>query len=155
DRTMPTVSVEVTLDEAAEAIVEAPARSIAALDDQGRVTGILDLGVILRAYQKVLETNYRHFARVASGATLLEERVDTSSRLAGRKIADAGFPLSTLVVTIRRGDQLVFPHGDTVFEVDDFASILVDEADVQAVDVAIRGSARQEQESTEETPPMI
>ncbi len=142
DRSMPVVSMEATLDAGAEAIVESSTTWVPALDDQGRVAGILSLDDVLRSYQKALETSYHQFARVTSGATLIEAKVDGSSNFIGRRVSDAGFPRGTLVVTIRRGDQLIFPHSDTRLEVGDQASILTDEADADEVLSALRGEAK-------------
>ena len=96
DRAWPVVPATATMDAAAEAIVESGAMWVPVLDDQQRVIGVLGLDDVLRAYQTALESNYRHFARVTTGATLIEEVVDESSPQLGRTLAAAAFPPSTL-----------------------------------------------------------
>ena len=125
------------------------------LDDRQRVIGVLGLDDVLRAYQTALESNYRHFARVTTGATLIEEVVDESSPQLGSTLAAAGFPPSTLVLSIRRGDQLIFPQADTVLQIGDRATVLTDPSDVGSVQFAFRGRAAKVETPPDEPPPLI
>ena len=52
---------------------------------------------------------------------------------AGRQLADLGLPPDCVVVSIQRGDQVVIPHGDTVFQVGDVVEIFGLEEEVAAV----------------------
>ena len=155
DRAWPVVPATATMDAAAEAIVESGAMWVPVLDDRQRVIGVLGLDDVLRAYQTALESNYRHFARVTTGATLIEEVVDESSPQLGSTLAAAGFPPSTLVLSIRRGDQLIFPQADTVLQIDDRATVLTDPSDVGSVQFAFRGRAAKVETPPDEPPPLI
>ena len=146
--------VDATMDAAAEAIVESGAMWVPVLDDQHRVAGVLGLDDVLHAYQTALESNYRHFARVTSGATLIEEDVHGSSRIAG-KPSRSRPPPTTLILSIRRKDQLIFPRADTILEPDDHVTILVDPADVPSVRTALGGEAGGSDVPPEDTQPLI
>ncbi len=47
-----------------------------------------------------------------------------SSPFGGKRVADADWPPGSLVVSIQRGSQLLFPEGDTVIEPGDTLSLL-------------------------------
>ena len=155
DPAWPVVSVGATMDAAAEALVESGAMWVPVLNDQHHVAGVLVLDDVLAAYQAALEANYRHFARVTSGATLIEEDVHGSSRNAGRTIANADLPATTLILSIRRQDQLIFPRADTTLEPGDHVTILTDPADVASVRRAMRGEEGGSDPPPEEATPLI
>ncbi|MGZ6545473.1 MAG: chloride channel protein, partial [Actinomycetota bacterium] len=154
DRAWPAVFIGASMEAAAEAIVESGGMWVPALDDQRRVVGVLDLDDVFGAYRTALESNYRHFARVTTGATLIDAELDESSTNVGRSIANAEFPPTTLILSIRRNDQLIFPQAGTILEVGDRASILTDPADIGTVESAFRGG-REAANPPEETPPLI
>ena len=155
DRAWPAVFTGASMEAAAEAIVESGAMWVPALDDQRHVVGVLDLDDVFGAYRTALESNYRHFARVATGATLIDAELDESSRNVGKSIANAELPPTTLILSIRRNDQLIFPQADTILEVGDRASILTDPADIGSVKSAFHGAARDAGTPPEEAPPLI
>ena len=155
DRAWPAVFTGASMEAAAEAIVESGAMWVPALDDQRHVVGVLDLDDVFGAYRTALESNYRHFARVTTGATLIDAELDESSRNVGKSIANAEFPPTTLILSIRRNDQLIFPQADTILEVGDRASILTDPADIGSVKSAFQGAARDAGTPPEEAPPLI
>ena len=119
------------------------------------MAGVLGLDEVLHAYQAALESNYRHFARVASGATLIEEAVHGSSRNAGKAITDVDLPPTTLILSIRRKDQLIFPRADTILEAHDRVTILVDPADVPSVRTALGGEAGGSDVPPDDAQPLI
>ena len=54
-----------------------------------------------------------------SDYSLLELPVHAGGSWAGRAVRDVNFPNGFLVMLVRRGDQSIVPHGDTVLEVGD------------------------------------
>jgi Trk K+ transport system NAD-binding subunit len=54
-----------------------------------------------------------------------------------RRVANVQLPTPALLVSIRRGRQLVIPHGDTVLEVGDVVTALCPEDSVTALQAAL------------------
>jgi trk system potassium uptake protein TrkA len=75
---------------------------------------ILTANVILRFVRRgnVLSI----FEIPESDAETLEMVVVPEAAVAGKKVRDAGLPSGAIIAAIARGDQVVIPHGDTVFQ---------------------------------------
>jgi cell volume regulation protein A len=63
----------------------------------------------------------------SASARPVEIRVPVGSATVGKRILDLGLPPRTLVVMLRRGDEVIIPDGGTVLEDDDVAVVLGDE----------------------------
>ncbi|MBT8403763.1 MAG: amino acid permease [Gemmatimonadetes bacterium] len=75
-------------------------------------------------------------------STLLEDRSiltitllpdEPSSELIDARVRDAGLPPGVLIAVVRRGEDVIFPDGNTVFEVGDRISFLGEEEGLDAV----------------------
>jgi amino acid transporter/mannitol/fructose-specific phosphotransferase system IIA component (Ntr-type) len=62
--------------------------------------------------------------RDAHYLTLRVRSLDTTATLIGAEIQDAGLPKDCLVAIIRRGDQMIVPHGDTVLSEGDRVTLI-------------------------------
>src|SRR5207248_554862 len=120
----PAIPVEATLDAAVEALAANQTNWFPVIDPQRRVVGIIGASDLIRGQRMALQSALRRVANIPSGVTLVEEQVGEESRIVGRKIAEAGWPAGTVVVSIQRGNQLHFPEPDTVLEPGDVVSLL-------------------------------
>ena len=62
---------------------------------------------------------------LVEGTTMIEEKIQQGMRLAGRPLREAHLPPESLVVSIRRKDELLFPRGSVVIEPGDVVTFLV------------------------------
>src|SRR5439155_16830120 len=80
---------------------------------------------IVRAYRKALAKGSRRMRGLVEGTVMLEAEIEPGMRLAGRPLREAQLPTESLVVSIRRQNELLFPRGSTVIEPDDLVTFLV------------------------------
>jgi Trk K+ transport system NAD-binding subunit len=81
---------------------------------------------VVAAYHHALgATTDRHLyrqrlrQRVQPGATFYEVPVPSASDAAGKRIREVAWPEDAVLVSIRRNDGVIIPHGDTVIRVND------------------------------------
>ncbi|TME60650.1 MAG: hypothetical protein E6I59_12820 [Chloroflexi bacterium] len=67
----------------------------------------------------------RRMRGLVEGTVMLEAEIEPGMRLAGRPLREAQLPTESLVVSIRRQNELLFPRGSTVIEPDDLVTFLV------------------------------
>ncbi|MDJ0925106.1 MAG: chloride channel protein [Acidimicrobiia bacterium] len=94
--------------------------------DPRRVIGMFRRNSVVAAYHHALgATTDRHLyrerlrQRVQPGATFYEVPVPHSSAAAGQRIRDLAWPEEAVLVSIRRHDNVIIPHGDTIIRVND------------------------------------
>ncbi len=113
--------------------------------DKRRLLGVVRRNDIVRAYELGV-VRREEARRRAAAASSLGDRPDVrfvdvpivdGSRSAGRKVADLECPQAALLVSIRRGRDLVIPHGDTVLRVGDVVTALCPEDSAEAVRAAL------------------
>ena len=80
---------------------------------------------IVRAYPEALAKASRRMRGLVEGTVMLEAEIEPGMRLAGRPLREAQLPTESLVVSIRRQNELLFPRGSTVIEPDDLVTFLV------------------------------
>ena len=80
---------------------------------------------IVRAYREALVKGSRRMRGLVEGTVMLEAEIEPGMRLAGRPLREAQLPTESLVVSIRRQNELLFPRGSTVIEPDDLVTFLV------------------------------
>jgi CIC family chloride channel protein len=103
--------------------------------DPTRAIGLLRRDDVVRTYTRVLLGRLQVQAqrpldpRDLRGGQLVEVDVPERSGLVGRVLAELRLPRKALVIAVRRGDEVLVPHGDTVFRRGDRATVFVaDEA---------------------------
>jgi Trk K+ transport system NAD-binding subunit len=62
---------------------------------------------------------------LVEGTVMIEEKIKPGMRLANRPLREAHLPPESLVVSIRRQDELLFPRGSVVIEPGDVVTFLV------------------------------
>lgn len=93
---------------------------------QGRyVVGRLSALDIMRAYRETLAKGSRRMRGLVEGTVMVEVVIEAGMRLAGRPLREAQLPLESLVVSIRRQNELLFPRGSTIIEPGDVVTFLV------------------------------
>ena len=94
--------------------------------DPRRIVGMFRRDSVVAAYHHALgATTDRHLyrqrlrQRVQPGATFYEVPVPYASDAAGKRIREVAWPEDAVLVSIRRDDGVIIPHGDTVIRVKD------------------------------------
>ena len=88
---------------------------------------------LIAAYKDSLRQSVRRAGAVAEGTSTFEARLEATSPLVGRKLSEAGLPPRTIVVSIDRGGQIVFPLASTVPRAGDILTIVADPSSEQAL----------------------
>jgi H+/Cl- antiporter ClcA/CBS domain-containing protein len=124
DATATTVAFDASLDVGLEALVQAGGHWVAVTTKNREVAGILAISDIVRSYRQSLDTNIGKISQITSHAVAVEERVGPLSKLIGAPIRSAGLPAGCVVITVQRGNDLLFATGSTTFEEGDVVSSL-------------------------------
>ncbi len=141
DSTATTVALDATLDVGLEALIQAGGHWVAVTTKNREVAGILAISDIVRAYRQSLDTNIGKISQITSHAVAVEERVGPQSKLVGAPIRRAGLPAGCVVITVQRGNDLLFATGSTTFERGDVVSSLTSPQSVEALRRLVRGAA--------------
>lgn len=96
--------------------------------DTGRVVGKLTVKDAIATYRHTLERSIRRTNSLPGSTTLFEAQLKASSAIAGKTLREAGFPPNTLVVSIMRQAETVFPNGDTRLAPGDTVVVMSDPA---------------------------
>ena len=124
------MSPEETLDEALEQLTSrrvgwAPVVEVETFHEGRQLVGVLSVTDIVRAYRETLAKTSRRMRGVVEGTVMLEVQVEPGTRLVGVPLRDAHLPPESLVVSIRRQGELIFPRGSAVIEPGDVVTFLV------------------------------
>lgn len=94
--------------------------------DPGRVVGMFRRNSVVEAYHHALGAvtdrqlyRQRLRQRVQPGANFYEIPVLPGSSAAGKTVKDLDWPDEAVLVSVRRADAVIIPHGDTVLRVGD------------------------------------
>jgi CIC family chloride channel protein len=89
--------------------------------DIGRISA-LD---IMRAYRETSARGARRMRGLVEGTVMIEATIKPEMRVAGRTLREAKLPPESLVISIRRQNELLFPRGSVVIEPGDVVTFLV------------------------------
>jgi CIC family chloride channel protein len=89
------------------------------------LVGRISAQEIVRAYREALTKGSRRMRGLVEGTVLLEAEIEPNTRLSGRLLRGAQLPPESLVVSIRRQQQQLFPRGSTVIQAGDLVTFLV------------------------------
>lgn len=117
----PDQTLDVALDKLAEA-----GSSQAIVMEGDRVVGQLQVRDVMRTYKANLERSVRRAQALSAESTMFQARLDTSSPLAGRSLQQANLPRDTLVVSITRDGETLFPRANTQLQSGDVVLIMAD-----------------------------
>jgi CBS domain-containing protein len=127
-----TLPPDVALDEAMALIADANVRWAPVVED-GRVVGRLGIRDVVRAYKSTLRQSVRRVTALPPETVLFEVVVAASSPLVGLSLADASLPSDTLVVSILRDGEIVFPRASTEVVSGDRLTVRAPAGDERAV----------------------
>lgn len=114
----PMVSADDGLDDVLGTLADQEATWAPVVADR-RLVGIISGRDAMAAYRRALAGNVRKVRGLGEGGVLLEGALSEGSPLAGRSIAEAGWPRDVVVVAIQRGAELIVPSGATALQVGD------------------------------------
>jgi Trk K+ transport system NAD-binding subunit len=103
--------------------------------EDGRRVGALAMRDVIRTYKSTLRQSVRRVTALPPETSLFEVTVQPSSALIGVTLADARLPTGTLVVSVLRDGEVLFPRAATAFQAADRLTVLAAaeaEADVRA-----------------------
>ncbi len=101
--------------------------------ESGNLLGKLTVKDAIATYRNTLERSIRRTNSLPGNTTLFEAQLKPSSPLSGKTLRDAGLPPNTLVVSVMRQTEAVFPHGDTRLKPGDTVVIMADPASERAL----------------------
>ncbi len=154
DSTATTVSVDATLDIGLEALVQAGGHWVTVTGKNREVAGILAISDVVRAYRQSLDTNIGKIAQITSNAVAVEERIGPRSKLVGAPIRSAGLPPGCVVITVQRGNDLLFATGSTTFAEGDVVSSLTSPGSVEQLRLLVKGVGAKEPVATSSGDPV-
>lgn len=125
DREYPTVTLGTRLDAALDTLVSSGVAWLPVTDAQSRVVGVVGMGEVITSYRQELWKNLQLFNQVSGATTLIQATVGESSTVAGCRIADVRWPPGSVVLSIDRASQLLFPDSTTVVSAGDVVSLVV------------------------------
>lgn len=122
----PNDTLDVTLEQlTSHRIGWMPVVEVDAVGGGRRLIGRISAQEIMRTYRETLAKGSRRMRGLVEGTVMLEVEIAAGSRLAGRPLREAHMPAESLVVSIRRQNELHFPRGSTVIEAGDIVTFLV------------------------------
>jgi CIC family chloride channel protein len=114
--------------------------------EPGRLVGLLRRQNIIRAYRSAilskLEAQHRRQNLRLGHLTeteILEIRLKPGMTAVGRRIQDLHLPPQALITSVRRDDQVLIAHGETLFQPDDTVVVLVRKDGVEPLRQALIG----------------
>jgi CIC family chloride channel protein len=124
---------------------------VVARENPRHLVGVVRRNDIVRAYDvgALRREEARHRVdqlRAISDARtrFMEIRLKAGSYAAGRNVAEIGLPHSAVLVSIRRGRDLLIPHGDTVLQAGDVVTLLCERDHIEEVESILLSGERQE-----------
>ncbi len=109
------ISADDALDDALGEMAETR-RSWAAVASDDRLVGVISMRDALGSYRQAMASNVRRVRSAGSGGALVEAEIGLGSALIGKKVAEAGWPRDTVLVSVRRGERVIVPRGDLVLD---------------------------------------
>jgi CIC family chloride channel protein len=101
--------------------------------ESGRLLGKLTVKDAIATYRNTLERSIRRTTELPGNIAVFEAKLNPSSPVAGKLLREAGFPPDTLVVSIMRQGNTIFPHADTRLESGDVIVVMADPASENAL----------------------
>lgn len=102
-----------------------PVVEVEAATSGRHVVGRISALDIVRAYRETLAKGSRRMRGLVEGTVMVEAVIEPGMRLAGRPLREAKLPPESLVVSIRRQSELLFPRGSAIIQPGDVVTFLV------------------------------
>ena len=118
---------------ALESLTEAPLSWVPVLDDDRRVVGTLSISDVVRAYRQELAASAERASELGAMSGTPQVTISADSSITGLALRSAGLPKGLLITSVKRGDHVFVPNGDTVLAVGDRLSILGPTGEVEGL----------------------
>jgi uncharacterized protein with PhoU and TrkA domain len=133
------------LDDAMQQLAESGATR-AIVVEGGQQVGEVTNRDALAAYKLMLQRGVRRARAMPASSLIVEGVVRRVSPLAGRSLRDASFPDGTLVISVRRQRETLYPTATTVLQAGDLATVLTPPGSAAAVHSLLEGRGQGEKQ---------
>jgi chloride channel protein, CIC family len=134
-----TLMPDLTLDVALERMAEKGA-NWAPVVDGNRLVGQLLTRDIMSTYKNTLQRSVRRASALTAGTVLFEAHLNKTSPLAGRTLRDSQLPSHTLVVSVSRDGETIFPQANTRLQPGDQIMVMADAGSEATLKSFLEGS---------------
>ena len=121
---LPEVGPSMPLPDALESLSDAGV-SQAVVTDHGRVVGVISARDAIGTYRSWMAKGVRRGVWNRSSSRLIESPIAPHAPIVGQTLKDVQLPPDTLVLSIVRGGEAIFPRADTVLTESDHITFLV------------------------------
>lgn len=113
-------------------------------DNPEQLVGLLRRTDLIHAYDAALtrRATLRHStqqtrldALTPEKVKIIEIQIQPGSACTGKSLKDVTWPRESIVASLRRGSQVMIPHGDTILAAGDILAVVCDETSIDAVRV--------------------
>lgn len=115
----PSIPLTGSLDAALDVLSASSVNWVPVVTIEGRLAGIISTSDLLRAYQGALGDSQRKLAAALVDSKLFEGEIGEGSAAVGPPLRLLGLPAGTVILTVWRADELLFPSGDTRLQAGD------------------------------------
>jgi CIC family chloride channel protein len=133
DVAAPTVSDSSNLDDAIDAMASSSQHWVPVLDAERNVIGTIATSDVVRGYRLGLLASLQKVNAADDRGGTDRVRIESGSRLVGQTLRQSRLPLSIIVTTILRKQDLVVPNGSTVLEVGDELVVIGQSSDIDLI----------------------
>jgi CBS domain-containing protein len=133
DVSAPTVAVHAHLDVALDALTTSAEHWVTVLDAERKVLGTVAISDLVRGYRLGLLASLQKVNTVGEPGGTDSVRIESDSPLVGRTLRHSAFPISVIVTTIQRRQDLVVPNGSTVLEAGDELVLIGQSTDIDVI----------------------
>jgi chloride channel protein, CIC family len=130
---------DTALDVALERLSEAGIAWLPVVDE-GHAVGQLSAANIMTEYRASLDRSVRRARRLPESALLFEARLGPASAIVGQTIRRAGLPPDTLIVSIIRDGETVFPRAATELRAGDVVLVVAAASSEASIRAYLEGS---------------
>jgi hypothetical protein len=135
-----TVRANAPLDQALERMADAEV-AVAKVEEGGSTIGLVSYRGALTTYRQMLQRGVRRARSLPESSLIVETRLRKTSCLVGQTLRSAAFPRSTLVASITRDGEMLFPHADTMLEAGDVVTVVTEPTQAPQVRALAEGRA--------------
>ncbi len=143
DVSAPTVAAQSHLDVALDALTTSAEHWVTVIDAERRVLGTVAISDVVRGYRLGLLASLQKVNAIGEPGGTDNVCVEADSPLVGRPIRDSAFPISVIVTTIQRRQDLVVPDGSTLLEAGDELVLIGQSTDIDVIRRVASGRANE------------
>ena len=137
-----TLEPDETLQEALEKLSDR-SLSWAPVVEGKHLLGRLTARNIMRVYKLTLQRSVGRARTLTDNTVMFEARVGKASVLSGLTLREIRWPPNTLVVSVNRGGETIFPRADTKLQEDDRVMVMAEPGSEQALRTFLEGIKRE------------